>query len=295
MISVPESFRLETIKREGQTAIAWLESLPSLVDCMCREWNLAIDGSLIIGYVGLVIPVRRNDESCVLKISWIDDDTRYEADALKAWRGNSAVHLLEHSATNGALLLERLDHTRTLNELPIQEAIVIAATLLRRLAIDAPSAVPTLSDTSAKLERTLPQTWELRGRPMPRRLIDFACEICANLGGTQARLLVNYDLHYENVLGGEREPWIVIDPKVVAGEPEYALAQLFWNRFDEIEASGGIERFFDIAVEAAELDMRRARLWTVVRCVNLWLWGVECEFTGLCARSEYIINKLTRS
>ena len=33
--------------------------------------------------------------------------------------------------------------------------------------------------------------------------------------------MIHGDLHYENVLAADREPWLAIDPKPVAGDPHY--------------------------------------------------------------------------
>ncbi len=41
---------------------------------------------------------------------------------------------------------------------------------------------------------------------------------------TEERLLCT-DLHAENVLAAEREPWLVIDPKPFVGDPTYDALQ----------------------------------------------------------------------
>jgi streptomycin 6-kinase len=37
-------------------------------------------------------------------------------------------------------------------------------------------------------------------------------------------VLVNQDLHADNILRAEREPWLAIDPKPLLGEREFGLA-----------------------------------------------------------------------
>ena len=52
-------------------------------------------------------------------------------------------------------------------------------------------------------------------------------ELARELAGTQGELvLVHQDLHGENVLAAEREPWLVIDPKPLAAEREFAVAPI---------------------------------------------------------------------
>ena len=73
----------------------WFEALPDRIEDWCTRWSLIIDGEPWHGYLGLVVPVRRADELCALKITWVDDETRNEALALRLWDGAGAVRLLD--------------------------------------------------------------------------------------------------------------------------------------------------------------------------------------------------------
>ncbi len=129
---------------------------------------------------------------------------------------------------------------------------------------------------------------------MPRRWLDHAQELAIQLGGEcEAKLLVNYDLHYGNVLASWREPWLVVDPMVVVGDLEFGIAQLLWRRLEDIEAQGGLDRYFRVLTEAAALEPALARDWTLVRCVDYWLWGLSVGLTYDPARCERIIEWLT--
>lgn len=292
MITVPQAFATATVTREGDVGRKWIDALPSLVESLCQHWNLTVAGPVMHGYLGLVIPVRCVEESCVLKVSWIDESTSDEAMALSAWNGQGAVRLLTAQPALGALLLERLDHRHSLNDLEIVEAVEVAGRLLRRLSIPAPSGFRSLKVVTQNLCRTLPQRWEQYRRPMPQRWVEQACDLAVQLGASSGNLLVNYDLHYANVLTGKREPWLVVDPKVVIGDPEFGIAQLLWCRLEDIEAQGGLDRHFRMLIEAATLDPDRARSWTLVRCVDYWLWAVSIGLTHDPARCEAIVNWL---
>jgi streptomycin 6-kinase len=65
---------------------------------------------------------------------------------------------------------------------------------------------------------------------MGRRLIDAACTLTRELGPEADAQLIHTDLHDSNILAGERESWLTIGPKVVAGEPAFAVAPLLWHR-----------------------------------------------------------------
>ncbi|HEX6747894.1 MAG TPA: aminoglycoside phosphotransferase family protein [Longimicrobium sp.] len=292
MIRVPEAFARAAVIRDGEAGRRWIGELPGIVEDLCGRWNLAVDGAPMHGYLALAVPVMRGGERCVLKVSWSDESTVDEAVALQAWDGRGAVRLLAWEPARTAMLLERLDSARSLAGLPVEEAVPIAGRLLRRLAIAAPDGVRPLRAVGGRLSETLVARWERYGRPLPRRTLDLARELAAGLGARAAGLLVNYDLHYDDVLGGGHEPWLAIDPKVVAGDAEYGLAQLLWCRLEEMEARGGVERHFHALAEAAELDRGLARSWTLVRCVDYWLWGLGAGLTDDPARCARIIDRL---
>ncbi|MCE7983474.1 MAG: hypothetical protein DYG89_20065 [Caldilinea sp. CFX5] len=290
MFVVPETFARDTIRREGEAGRQWIDSLPRLVDALCHRWNLVIDGAPLHGYLGVVIPVQRGTDACVLKVSWLDDSNADEALALTAWNGAGAVRLLAVEPALGAMLLERLDHRRSLYDLPVDEALVVAGRLLRRLAIPATVKLRSLPTLAAEIAHSLPKRWEQDGQPMSRHLLERACDLALRHGATAGNRLVNYDLHYDNVLAGWREPWLAVDPKVVIGDPEFGIMQLFMNRLDEIEATGGLDRHFAILVAAAELDETLARDWTLVRCVDYWLWGLSVGLTEDPKRCAAILH-----
>jgi streptomycin 6-kinase len=93
-------------------------------------------------------------------------------------------------------------------------------------------------------------------------------------------------MHYHNVLAGEREPWLVIDPKVMRGDAEFGLAPLLWRRLGEAGGPAGLRRRFDALVDEAGLDAQLARGWTLLRAVDYQLWGLNLGLTedpALCA------------
>ncbi|GHO99329.1 hypothetical protein KSF_093770 [Reticulibacter mediterranei] len=209
MITVPADFASATVMREGDVGREWIQALPALVEKLCQHWNLTIDGPVMHGYLGLVIPVRLFEEPCVLKVSWADESTIHEALALSAWNGQGAARLLDHLPEWGAMLLERLDHRRSLCDVGIAEAVEVAGRLLRRLAIPAPSGFRSLRSVAQNICSTLSERWEQAGRPIPKRWMEQACELAAQLGTEGANLLVNYDLHYADVLKGSGSPGLL--------------------------------------------------------------------------------------
>jgi streptomycin 6-kinase len=116
--------------------------------------------------------------------------------------------------------------------------------------------------------------------------VDVTVEVATALAPRAGRLLANRDMHYQNVLAAEREPWLVIDPKVMRGDAEFGLAPLLWRRLEEAGGPAGLRRRFDALVDEAGLDAELARGWTLLRCVDYQLWGVNLGLTedpALCA------------
>jgi streptomycin 6-kinase len=231
------------------------------------------------GYLGLVVPVRRGGQLCVLKVTWVDDETRDEARALELGAGNGVVRLLDANVSDGVLLLERLDCTLSLAQIDIDEASAVAGRLLTRLAIPAPDDIPLLSDYAQRQALTMYDSWEKLGRPFPEKFVTAAQDAAKELGPSAKNLLINQDLHYENVLAGTREPWLVIDPKVISGDIEFSLAPLFWNRLKNDTAFGDLDRRFKILSNEVELDRRRAHGWILVRSVDYYLWVLTVGLT----------------
>ena len=287
MITVPADFASGILAREGDAGRAWLAALPNTVADLCRRWNLTVEGQPWHGHLAIVVPVRRDAEPCALKISWQDTDTAHEALALKLWNGRDTVRLLESSPDHGAMLLERLDAQRTLFDLSLDQAIPIAGAMVRNLAIPGDPSLPTAAGLAAEIARTVPERWERLGRPIPLPLIDQAIELASALSSSSASTMVNWDLHYGNVLySPARQQWVAIDPKPATGAPESGIAQLLWTRIADMAGPAIFHRHLDALIEAAGLDADQTRAWTLVRVVDFWLWELSVGLTddpGGCA------------
>jgi streptomycin 6-kinase len=261
----------------GPEWAAFVDRLPRLFRDVCEEWALTVDGEPTHGYCSLVVPVRREHEAAVLKLTFPDDEGRHEALGLQRWAGHGAARLLAADPHRSALLLERL-HPQDLDSVPVLEACEVVAGLYPRLHVPAP---PQLLAVTAYLDRWTPQLRALpREAPIPHRLVEQTLSLVADLfPGTQRGVMLHGDLHFQNVLRGDREPWLVIDPKPMAGDRHYEPAPMLWNRWDEAVSSGNLRfalrRRFHTLVDAAGLDEELARDWVVVRMVYNMLWELE--------------------
>lgn len=291
-VEIPGQFVRDTIAREGADGEAWLAALPNRVSSLLARWRLTQDGSVMHGYLGVVVPVRRDGERFALKVTWIDQYNAHEIDALEAWQGCGAVSLISSDRSEGALLLERLDANRTLESISSAGAAEVAATLLRRLAIPAPPWARPLEEEAAAMAVALPADWARLGRPFGSAVVERALSVLDELRSSLRDELVNTDLHYGNVLAAQREPWLAIDPKVVRGDLEYGVAPLLWSPHAQLASRRGLKERLALVVSAGDLDAERARGWTYVRVIEYWLWALEAGLTKDPAKCEVLAEWL---
>ena len=109
-LEIPDEVVRMNLSANGAAGRAWLGSLPGLVEELTDRWSLTIGPAFAGGAVGFVAPAeRRGGDRLVLKVSFVDEETRHEPDALRHWDGDGAVRLVDAEPARGALLLERLE------------------------------------------------------------------------------------------------------------------------------------------------------------------------------------------
>ncbi|MBP2476481.1 streptomycin 6-kinase [Crossiella equi] len=275
MIAVPERFVAETIARQGDGARGWLDQLPDVVRELCAYWQVELDGPPTHGALALVVPVRSGEERYAVKVSWLDEDTRHEATALQRWAGHGAVRLLAEDPAHGAMLLERLDETRSLEHEAHDEACEVVGNLARRLWVPPPASVPRLIDEALLWAADAHHEWDRVGQPVPHKLVGRAVRAHIELtsGGYRPSLL-HRDLGFGNVLAGRREPWLAIDPKPISGDPHYELLPLLRSRFDELGSPAALRRRLALLADASGLDLPRSMEWALARAVDEWIRAV---------------------
>jgi streptomycin 6-kinase len=262
---------------------AWLARLPGLVDECAGQWSLRVGSPFPYAYASLALPATLPDGTeAVLKIQFPDRESEHEAAALAAWGGEGAVRLIAHDPERHALLLERCNPGTPLSDLEPDAALDVAIGLLPRLWKPAGDPFRPLADEAAWWAGYLPGTWARAGRPFERSLLDAGLDLLRTLPATQGDpVLVNQDLHADNILRAEREPWLVIDPKPLAGEREFGVAALV--RGGELgEGRNPVLHRLDRLTGELGLDRDRARGWTIVQTLawafdgdEVWMEHVE--------------------
>jgi streptomycin 6-kinase len=276
MISIPPEFAATIESREGTLGRIWLDELPNVVAELCQRWHLSVDGDPMHGHLAIVVPVRRQNESYALKVSWQDVDTIHEARALQLWNGRGTVQVLASSPQHGAMLIEWLDPHRTLFGLPLDDAIRMAGTMVRNLAVPGDSTLPTATGLAESITRSAPERWEHLGRPIAVQWIDQAVALGTEVSQVPATSMVNWDLHYGNVLFSPTyRRWVATDPKPAVGVPESGIAPLIWTRISDFSSSSHLHQVLDRLISVAELDAALTHKWLCLRVVDFWLWELS--------------------
>jgi streptomycin 6-kinase len=249
---------------------AWVDALPRVAHRQLEKWNLTLDGHPTNGDTSVVLPVQTPDGTpAVLKIGFPLVESEHQHLALRRWGGDGAVRLLRADPRQRVTLLERLK-PQNLAQLGDIEACEVVAGLYRRIHVP---ALPQLRTLTSEAERWISDLEELpRSAPIPRRLVEqaIACGRDLVVDHASTGSIIHCDLHFKNVLAADREPWLVIDPEPMNGDPHYEVAPMLWSNWNDPpgDIRGGARRRFYALVNAAGFTEDRARAWVVVRMVH---------------------------
>jgi len=239
-----------------------LEPAPGLRAAIAR-WSLTLGEPYEQGAAGYTTRATPPDGTpAVLKLVHPHRESEHEANALELWNGDGAIRLLARDEDGHVLLLERCEPGTPLSALDAADALEVIIGLLPRLWKPAGEPFHTLEAEAAWWCEYLPGTWK-----GDRHLLDAALDALRALAPAQGeQVLLHQDLHADNVLAAGREPWLVIDPKPLLGEREFAVAPIV--RSIELGRSRRDVLYrFDRLTSELGLDRERARGWTIGQTV----------------------------
>ncbi|GAB4061276.1 aminoglycoside phosphotransferase family protein [Catellatospora paridis] len=265
---------------------AWLDSLPGLIAELREGWALRLGAPWTGGSCSWVAPAELPDgRPAVLKISWPHPEMMGEAAALRAWHGHGAVTLYAHDGVRHALLLEQADPGTTLGDseaLPAEERLLIAARLLNRLwsaPVADPGGFDLLSHVTARWAGLIEQRMARLRPGFDPGLVALGARLLRELPTTAARrVLVHGDVNPGNILAARREPWLVIDPKPMVGDPGYdpwKLIEQIDDPFRHPDPAAVLRRRFALFGEVTGEDPARLAAWAAARRVEDSLWWVS--------------------
>jgi streptomycin 6-kinase len=189
------------------------------------------------------------------------------------------VRLLQASEDGFSLLLERCLPGTDLWSLAEEEGNAVASRMLARMWREPDPSAPfmSLSDFVANWWDDLPRitaTADYDGEAVAE-----AVTRGRELASSQPRsVLLHGDFHPGNVLAARREPWLIIDPKPLVGEPAYDLAQWLYNRARFViqadDAVAILRQLIDRFAADLGLDPARIAGWAFVKALG-WQCGPE--------------------
>lgn len=255
----------------------WLERVPDLLAECADEWELELGDAYPQGAAGYAVRATLPDRTpVVLKLIYPHREAEHEAEALRVWDGEGAVRLLAYDEERWAMLIERCEPGTLLAKSDPETALDVFIGLLPRLWKPVGDPFRSLADEAQWWTEQLPAEWGEAGRPFEEHVVEMAIDALETLSATQGeQVLLHQDLHGDNVLAAEREPWLVIDPKPLVGEREFAVAPIVRDAELGDSKREVIYRLDRLTTELG-LDRERARLWTIGQTVA---WGLDTSYT----------------
>jgi streptomycin 6-kinase len=282
MFEIPEKFRQDRIAMSGEEAIAWLDRLPRVLAECERRWDITIGSPFNLSYNYVAPAVRADGTQVVLKACALTDEFPQQPEALRLVDGHGMVRLLECDWDEEIMLLERLLPGTMLLEVEDDEITTsCAASIMQKIWRPVPEKHPfkTVQQWGRGFER-LRQTYAGGTGPFPKALVERAetlyRELCASMAEP---VLLHGDLHHENILSAEREPWLAIDPKGVVGEAVYETGSWLRNPMPQLLDMPYPGRILARRIDqfSEQLGFGRARIrdWALAQAMLSAWWSME--------------------
>ncbi|MDH6229082.1 MULTISPECIES: aminoglycoside phosphotransferase family protein [Streptomyces] len=298
-VEVPRSLAVSYARGFGEEGRAWIAGLPALAAEFLDRWELERDGAVGAGEASLVLPVlREHGTRAVLRLQMPREETTAALVGLRTWNGDGIVRLLDHDPESGTMLLERLDAARTLSSIEDDDVAmgILAGLQARLVRVPAPQGLRSLGDIVTEMLEKVPHAVAALADPADRQLLRGWASAVAELAGEPGDRMLHWDLHYDNVLAAQREPWLAIDPEPLAGDPGFDLWPALDSRWDDVVVKNGalrvVRRRFDLLTEVLGLDRARATGWTLGRLLQNSLWDIDDGETALASSSIVIAKSL---
>jgi len=276
-----EAFGMVLRQRVGGEADGWLDDLPDLIAAVTAEWDLVVTGTArdVDGF-GMTIPANRGDDRVLVRIAypdgWFEDQTR----ALEAWGGNGALRLLEHDPRGAHLRLAPDPGASLATERNQMRALRLAADALRRLWIDPPDGLQTVTAEVRAWVAELEPRYESVHEPFEESLLQEAEQLFRAYMPTQAtKVLLHGDARIDAfVLDGDGA--VAIDPRPLVGEPAFDAASLLRDRPQEIAADTAagtqlLQSRLDHLTDLLDVDASRVKGWATAVSVDMGLLAYE--------------------
>jgi streptomycin 6-kinase len=281
VVNLPENFVKTFTDLTGDKGKVWLEQLPQTIKRLEQTWRIKVlEHFSNLSYNFVAPAVRHDGTPAVLKIGFPGElSVSLEANALRAYAGDGAVRLLEHDPSIEALLLERLEPGESLPHFSNNEENTrITATLLKRLwrTVENPADFCNLDSWTRKLHQ-MHETHKANKTFKYLPLLDKAVQLYKEHRSSE-QVLLHADLHHDNILIAQREPYLAIDPKGILGVKGFDVGTFLVNPFDALVTLPNVKDIHKerIAIFSEMLDLTHEEVeaWGFIFSVLSGCWVV---------------------
>jgi streptomycin 6-kinase len=266
----------------------WLARIPKTLAACAARFDLVIHPPMTESYAVMsfnyITPATRSDGvEVVMKLCYDHGSFLTERDGLRLCSPDGSVALIDDDEDLGALLLERAMPGVPLSEQSDDEENTrIAAGVMRRFWRPAPREhqLRTVEDWTIDGMKRHRNRHDGGTGPLPEDLFEQAERMFEELiETTPKRFVLHGDMHHDNILSAEREPWLSIDPKGMEGDPGYDMGSYMGNylvsRSDSEAFAHQLSRRVDIFADELEMPRDRVVAWCWSHAVLVATWSEE--------------------
>jgi streptomycin 6-kinase len=282
--TLPRKFVENTISLCGEVGREWLESLPSVIAQLEKDWDIIVGRHFLnLSYNYVANAALLNGKAAVLKIALPlnKPEIGSEAAYLKTLDGKGVVRALNFDDSRKALLMERVSPGANLKSFckkdpdsAVQIAIDALSKVLRPVESDSGSFAK-LDNWFAGLERAI-------GTGFPQEYAEKALQLYKELRTSDDRLFLTHgDLHHENIISSYRERFLLIDPKGLIGHFGYDIGVFLnnhhWWLDDDTRVPARLDRAVKDFAGAFHMEEAIVRKWAFCQMVLSWWWTFDGE------------------
>ena len=245
---MPASMTDFIVSRFGLQGRTWVEKQRGVLADCAEQWDLGFDGLAPGGLpTNVVIFVRRAGKALVLKTGFPHpehlNELFTELQVLRRWQGRAqCVQLVDYDEAHGVLLMERVLPGTMFRQESVDQRSTSIPDLFSLTPLEAETLdgdLPNYRDWIARAFETYRKSGETLLLP---HLILAEAYLAKLLNLYPDQYLLHGDLHHENMLKGDDDAWIAIDPKGVMGPPILEYGRFMHNfvadetQHDSVEA-----------------------------------------------------------
>lgn len=282
---MPQDFVRIIEEMHGAHGTQWLDDLPQFLAKIEEKWALQVQPSFHNLSYHFVAPCLCADGSeAVLKLGYPEAQSPLfnEAKMLAKIGGNGAVRLLRFDTEHLVLLIEKLTPGENLKEICREDPLQAA-----RVAIDLMPRIwqePAPGDDFPSLQQWFDGFRKAEQAGFAPDSIRKARDYFEVLMASEQPFLLHGDLHHENILSAQRQPFLIIDPKGIIGPIGYEISVFLNNQLWWLAQAPNLQQQLAFCVrqfaEAFDTTPEKLKKWAFAQGVLSMWWTFEDNGQG---------------